>query len=1043
MFKAPDIEASRQKDVLARIREIAPFYIHDLDVTAEKGNEAALLYIFAGMMDMIIQRLNAVPDKNLIAFLDMMSVKLLPPQPAMVPVTFILSEGTKENVTIPQKTQVAAGDIIFETDKTFVASPAKLLKSYSLDFSEDTVFAVQPDIVNGNRIQSFRSKLLYKAEANTNIIFLESTIGLQKGDVISKEHIEDPQIKDYYTIVDIADNKVILDRTISTDVDANTIVSKVISFAFFEGENLQQHILYFGDSHLFDMKSKQVNITIPDELETFEWEYYGENNDGILWWHSLDKDAASHKLKWPESQLKHEIKELEINRIENRWIRCIINDINKAKNIKLINKTFFSVSSSSILPDIAFCNDIPLDLSQAFYPLGKVPRLYDTFYIGSQECFSKKGANVTINIQGSPGGGTPDSSAIRQLSWEYWDGNSWRELVVDDNTHNFTSISTTPTTININDLPEIKSTKANGAENLWIRAKLVAGHYGEAIYKEEITKDNKTEIIIKQGTITPPQITSLTLSYNYDNSQPCENYLVYSNLEYRDMTEECRSEKIVAPFEVIDGSGVHFYLGFNQKPVKGPVSIFFDLDTSKQENKFSPVRWEYCSQISEGKEKWDKLEVLDNTKGFTQSDTIEFVFSDMPKTKKFGQELYWIRATELNPNNIKSKIKSIDMNTSWASQMQTFVDVLLGSSAGNANQIYFFPKQPVVSAEIWVNEINSLSESERQKLLVDYNPAPVEKKDKDGNIIEFWVKWMGVDNLFIAEADSRTYEIDRAAGYIKFGDNNHGRIPAIGHNNIKANYQIGGGIKGNAGAKEINILKTSVAFVDKVSNPIPAGGGSDIEIITNAAERGSHNIKNRDRVITEEDYEYMVKAFSSGIARVKCLSDSGNINGKITNKAGNVAVVIIPSMADDKPVPSIQLVSQVRNYLNDFAPATADIYVVPPHYWFVNIDISITAQVPEYIPFIEKDTSMKLKKFLHPLSGGYDGKGWEFGRIPYLSDIYALVEKIDGVDHINSLKIALISDLDATRKEIKENDDQIYLEPYEMICNGSHTISVI
>lgn len=103
MFKAPEIEIFRQKEIIGRIREIAPFYIPDLDVMAEKGSDAALLYIFAGMMDTIIQRLNEVPDKNLIAFLDMMSVKLLPPQPARVPLTFILSEGARGNVTILKK----------------------------------------------------------------------------------------------------------------------------------------------------------------------------------------------------------------------------------------------------------------------------------------------------------------------------------------------------------------------------------------------------------------------------------------------------------------------------------------------------------------------------------------------------------------------------------------------------------------------------------------------------------------------------------------------------------------------------------------------------------------------------------------------------------------------------------------------------------------------------------------------------------------------------------------------------------------------------
>lgn len=819
-------------------------------------------------------------------------------------------------------------------------------------------------------MQPFRSKLLYKAE-NTNIIFLESVAGLQKGDILKID-------LGYYTIANIIDNKVILDRAIPTPIDTNTAILKTTSFGFFEGEDLQQHILYFGDRHLFNMKSDKSSITVPDALKNFEWDYYGEDKDGVLGWYSFDKVVNANQMKYPLTKQSGEIKEIEINKVRNKWVRCIIKDTNDVKNLKL-KEIKFSISAT-IQPDIAFNNDIPLDLTlnenktalkTAIYPLGKAPRLYETFYISSQECFSKKGANVKINITGSldaaDGVAAPTPSA--QLSWEYWSGDSWKELGVQGDIISDLAVAS---------LPEIKPTKVNGVESLWIRTKLVAGHYGQEIYKEEKAENNVTKIVAVPGKLTPPKITSMSLSYEYkdannnENSQPGENYLVYSNLEYRNITDEGRSDKIIVPFEMINGSGVHFYLGFDKKPEKGPVSIFFDLDTSIQGNAFSPVQWEYCSQISEGKEKWDRLEVLDNTKGFTQSDTIEFVFSDMFKTKKLGQELYWIRVTELNPNIIKSKIKSIHMNTVWASQMQTFQNVVLGSSDGSADQVYLFPKQPILSAEVWVNEINSLSESQKGTLRMS-KTKPVEKKDKDGNIIEFWVKWEGVDNLFTADADSRKYEIDRAAGYIKFGDNSHGRVPAIGRNNIKADYQAGGGINGNVGVREVNTLKTSVAFVDKVFNSIPASGGSNTELMPNAVERGTHYIKNRNRVITKDDYEYMVKEFSSGIAMVKCLSNSKWIDGQIEYNSGDVVVVIIPQTNDDKPVPSIQLIAQVKSYLENFTPATADIQVISPYYWSVNTEISIKTKALEYIPAVEKEVSAKLKEFLHPLRGGEAG----------------------------------------------------------------------
>jgi hypothetical protein len=48
----------------------------------------ALLRIFARYMHTVIERLNEAPDKNLLAFLDMLGVNLVPAQAARAPVVF-------------------------------------------------------------------------------------------------------------------------------------------------------------------------------------------------------------------------------------------------------------------------------------------------------------------------------------------------------------------------------------------------------------------------------------------------------------------------------------------------------------------------------------------------------------------------------------------------------------------------------------------------------------------------------------------------------------------------------------------------------------------------------------------------------------------------------------------------------------------------------------------------------------------------------------------------------------------------------------------
>ena len=44
----------------------------------------------------------------------------------------------------------------------------------------------------------------------------------------------------------------------------------------------------------------------------------------------------------------------------------------------------------------AMANTTPLVLSEPFFPLGREPRLFDAFYLGSAEAFSKKGATAQL-----------------------------------------------------------------------------------------------------------------------------------------------------------------------------------------------------------------------------------------------------------------------------------------------------------------------------------------------------------------------------------------------------------------------------------------------------------------------------------------------------------------------------------------------------------------------------------------------------------------------------------------------------------------------
>jgi len=76
-----------------------------------------LIETFAHMVDQLVYRLNRVPEKNYLAFLDLLGVRLFPPTAARTDVTFWLSAPQQDTVVLPVGTEVA-------TDATDTALPA-------------------------------------------------------------------------------------------------------------------------------------------------------------------------------------------------------------------------------------------------------------------------------------------------------------------------------------------------------------------------------------------------------------------------------------------------------------------------------------------------------------------------------------------------------------------------------------------------------------------------------------------------------------------------------------------------------------------------------------------------------------------------------------------------------------------------------------------------------------------------------------------------------------------------------------------------------
>jgi predicted phage baseplate assembly protein len=102
-----------------------------------------LIETFAFMTDQLLYRLNQVPDRIYLKFLDLIGLRMLPPTPARVPVTFWLSAPASTELTIPVGTRVgtprtdANQSTVFATERDLSIVPCSLQRIRSCAPADD------------------------------------------------------------------------------------------------------------------------------------------------------------------------------------------------------------------------------------------------------------------------------------------------------------------------------------------------------------------------------------------------------------------------------------------------------------------------------------------------------------------------------------------------------------------------------------------------------------------------------------------------------------------------------------------------------------------------------------------------------------------------------------------------------------------------------------------------------------------------------------------------------------------------------------------
>ena len=482
------------------------------------------------------------------------------------------------------------------------------------------------------------------------------------------------------------------------------------------------------------------------------------------------------------------------------------------------------------------------------------------------------------------------------------------------------------------------------------------------------------------------------------------------------------------------------YLGF-EDPLDRLI-IQIDVDASQARGagvnpEDPPLRWE----VSQGDDQWEPATVLEDlTGGFNYgSGTVEL---ELPPRSAIapiaGQRLYWLRcritettasgregATYSHAPEIYS-ITAVPMGARLPATHASLVErETLGSSDGTPGQVFPLRHRPILKVEAG---------------------ETLEVQDPDTGD---WVRWEYRDDFVSSTEHDRHFTIDLVSGEVELGPAiretsgrwiQYGAVPPKGAILRFTRYRHGGGREGNVTANSLTVLKSTIPGVDTVTNPEPASGGVDAEILQHARQRAAMEIRSRYRAVTAEDFEFLAGEASPRVARAVCIPP---------RDGGPVPLHLVPRIypADrrlhfEELMPEPELLKEVGDYLDERRLIGTRVELLPCRYRGLSVVVNLQARPLADTARVEQDVAHALYTYLNPLVGGNPtgpGAGWPFGRALNQGELYGVVHAVEGVEFVRILRL-YETNLETGEQSAKPAGTHIVLEPDELIASGLHIV---
>ncbi|WP_369216153.1 putative baseplate assembly protein [Streptomyces flavofungini] len=329
----------------------------------------------------------------------------------------------------------------------------------------------------------------------------------------------------------------------------------------------------------------------------------------------------------------------------------------------------------------------------------------------------------------------------------------------------------------------------------------------------------------------------------------------------------------------------------------------------------------------------------------------------------------------------------------------------------------------------------------------DDPPVLLQTAEHDG-----WQDWRVVPHFAESGPHDRHITLDATTGDIAFGPavreadgslRQYGLVAPKGAVIRARRYRTGGGRYGNVARGAIRVLRTSIPYISEVVNREAARGGVDGETVEEAKLRAPITLRAQERAVTLRDYEELARRAAPETARITCLESRPDDHG-----AYAVRVLVVPQAVPDpggrlrfeQLVPDDALLRRITRHLDERRLIGTRLAVGPPYYQGVTVVATVHAFRGVETDRVRRAAHDALYRHLDPLTGGTDGRGWPFGRPVQAGEVFAVLQRVPGVELVDEVVLHPADPLTGKRGE---PTDRIDLEPSALAFSFDHRVRVI